>query len=1061
MSEKNKKTKEFFSEKTNKDIYNSRIGGQVALSGFSYQMLSSCYLILTELNSETQFILEGIEDIDKIYSQDNTQIKTYTQIKYSKIKQDASFMKPILKNFLEVYLCDNSSKFRLIYDFSVAKGNMSKLFSTSLDEKALEYWRALILDIKNENNHWTWLNFNFENFIKVISFKKIGTNSLELEIEKNLIKKYKITTNNIPLYLNGLKIYCWKKMSNREEINQLQLDYLIHDIKDDISKGIQNPAHNWIQRINFKHDMSNDTSYYEGKKPTSQDISNELPIRRKKLEEQVKKSIFDNKVTVIKSSSGQGKTTLALQTAFNLKEEYSTYQLSWCNDEKELNNIIMYFESRIKLGEKLLILIDNLDFQLSGWNHLSQKMQEQISYHYKILITVRELDWYNYAGDISNLKMLNVIKIFLSKEDAKEIFLKLKHNKKLHKSISTWEKSWSKVKEKELLIEYVYLLTHGVMLSDRISEQIIQINKTEVGKIKCEILRILSIADICGVKLSIKNLLPQLVEVSQYDFGEILKSMESEFLIKKDDSEKYIEGLHPVRSQHISNRLHEFMEINDTVISVIKISDKNYLAKLFSNFPHLIKNKKNFYSEAVKLLFKSGLDSLILSLQGVFSGTVMKYYHENKSYFDDADNHSALNLVVADSCPFTYFKEFDYKLEILSKLKKIFPTPNMNYLCSIRDSMSKLILFETDIYIFSKTIFELMNKYDTSKFITELNLYAIVAEWLLNIDVNFNLTKKFTLNEIWDNAESYHLETISKIMYLYFCGNKEVFLKYTNQNLPMILTYLKKNTNSLELYISENMLEIHVKYILLPSNLKNSNEESVNRIKNICKTLPIFDFYCADSITPKINLLSEYNLPNDGHKKISLRNIFIMFHQEFASLWSDTIISNYVFDSNKEWLEFWFTVRKDIILFSQKSINIILKLLEGKDISHLTSEFDTLQLTISKNLGRHNGYPQQNKPFSEEKILPPNNFDDISKYFTSILNFSTQILGVIEKKEKEAHLAIMNLNKGLENLEKMQEYFFDLNWKCKDVCFIALPEYVHILFKLLKARRHSKRNKGR
>ena len=209
------------------------------------------------------------------------------------------------------------------------------------------------------------------------------------------------------------------------------------------------------------------------------------------------------------------------------------------------------------------------------------------------------------------------------------------------------------------------------MLSDRISEQIIQINKTEVGKIKCEILRILSIADICGVKLSIKNLLTQLVEVSQYDFSEILKSMESEFLIKKDDSEKHIEGLHPVRSQHISNRLHEFMEINDTVISVIKISDKNYLAKLFSNFPHLIKNKKKFYSEAVKLLFKSGLDSLILSLQGVFSGTVMKYYHENKSCFDDADNHSGLVLVVADSCPFTYFKEFDYKLETLSKLKKI------------------------------------------------------------------------------------------------------------------------------------------------------------------------------------------------------------------------------------------------------------------------------------------------------------------------------------------------------------------------------------------------------
>ena len=51
---------------TIQELQVSRTGGQIALTGFTYQFLYSCYLILSEIDENTVFYLEGTEDIDKI-----------------------------------------------------------------------------------------------------------------------------------------------------------------------------------------------------------------------------------------------------------------------------------------------------------------------------------------------------------------------------------------------------------------------------------------------------------------------------------------------------------------------------------------------------------------------------------------------------------------------------------------------------------------------------------------------------------------------------------------------------------------------------------------------------------------------------------------------------------------------------------------------------------------------------------------------------------------------------------------------------------------------------------
>ncbi|MDE7417948.1 MAG: hypothetical protein K2N44_16870 [Lachnospiraceae bacterium] len=79
-----------------------------------------------------------------------------------------------------------------------------------------------------------------------------------------------------------------------------------------------------------------------------------------------------------------------------------------------------------------MILLDNLDEHLSKWNELAQLMQSDVIQNYKLLVTSRENDWYNYGGDMSNLHAMNIIKPFLLEDEAAEIFRTLQCSGYLH-----------------------------------------------------------------------------------------------------------------------------------------------------------------------------------------------------------------------------------------------------------------------------------------------------------------------------------------------------------------------------------------------------------------------------------------------------------------------------------------------------------------------------------------------------------------------------------------------------------------------------------------------------
>ena len=1008
------------------ELQESRDGGQIALRGYSYQFLYSCNLILSS-GTDTIFTLEGIEDIDTIKCSDGNKTITHIQLKYSTKRQDASFMDSVLKNYLEAYLIDKDRYFKLVYDFSVAAGNLSKLFSGNLDKSSKEFWKTKIDNIRKETSLWNWNNFDFEDFIQRLSFENVKKNSLEKSIEDSLIKNFEINTDNISLFANGIKLLCFDKMEGRGEISHHDITQCIEEIKFDISKGPQNPAHAWIQRIQFSKSDEYSSDYYEGKKATPSDIANNLPVIRPIVEKEIVDSINENTITIIKTSSGQGKTTLALRAISLLTEEYTPYQITRCNNDAELGHIVEYFRMRTRTGEKPLILLDNLDAHLSEWNLLAHLMQTGVAYHYKLLITSRENDWYNYGGDISNLHHLNIIKPSLSEKEAESIYNALRKAEKLHKDITDWKKAWSKIADRQLLIEYVYLLTHGEMIAERISAQMKEIGNASAGGTKFEILRKVCFADVCGIKLETKSLIRGLSAAPDPDIGEALKSLADEFLVHISSEGDYIEGLHPVRSQHIVNRLHEYIPLDETALAIAKIASVSDISVLFSHYPEFDFDKDSFYANVVNMwLCEPDLTRFVHAIRGVFSGSVMQYFKRNKALFDDAYEHGGLMLVATELCPFTKFEGFEHELNTLEKMSEMMPdNPNIQHMIALRDSIPKFRTSKADIYCLCSALYLQLKEIDFTH-IADLNSYAVIVDWLYNIDPLMNLTAKISLNGLWAKAENYSIKTVSSLMYSAFCGNKDEYSTFVTANLPRIISYLKRKTHSHKLQVSADKKEIKVEYLLRAGEITKANDESVSRLSNICRTLPIFETYCSDAIKPQIDLLAAYQIPNDAHKEMPKRNLIITFHQEFNGLWLRTIESNYEFDTIYAWIDHWLDVRTCACDLLAASSTCLHKLLGNRKLGDAGNLFDALHNRYNKMMVAHLSYPREHRPF-EKKPEIPTLFNKAKRdYFDGIQNFANQLISFIKKEEQAKRLTIYNLKVALAALPNVQKFFDDI-----------------------------------
>ncbi|NQX97589.1 MAG: hypothetical protein HRT73_06875 [Flavobacteriales bacterium] len=995
-------------------IAEKRTGGAVNIRGIGFQLSYACNKIVKELSSNDvgkSIRLEGIEDIDVIHIDNNE----YFQLKSSINNLDAfTFWKlRIMQNFLDAYKANPNVKLYLIHNSNISKGKLSDLSNRNISEEILNFWKEKFTKASIEIS-----DIDFEMFLKTIHFVKVSETNLINETLSLLTKRFSLNNGTEQQYLKALfyNVFNWSK--ERVEVSFKDLNKVIQTVTDSFSKGPINPAiqNNWINPVDFDfQNIVQDLGYFDGKSARPEHIIWNLPVPRKEWEKKIGDSLQNYSVTVIKSSSGQGKSTLAWKSAKLLLDKgFSIYELNYCHKWENVAGIKDFLESRLKIGQLPVIVIDGLNSNLAGWKDLAS----QLAYlPIKLLVTTREEDWYRYGLDASKTS-LKIIDIQLSINEAKEIYHQLKKQDKIHASVSSWQPVWERIKGRGLLIEYIYLLTRGQMIRDRINEQIKEVNTEQDAAAKLEILRLVALADVLNISIKTRKLTKHIQENIRFkgDRGEVYKQLELEYYIRLD--QQFVEGLHAVRSHHLLDVLHQTIQVEDTMISLFPLIDEKFIYDYFISVSEHVSEveRKEFYDQLAKLISSHKFSEMVYAIDGLMHGETRTYWINNKEIFDQVAENGALELFLMETLPFT-------KLNIFNSLEESFgdKATNIDFLSEKRNELKKYDYSNSELILFIKCLSKYLGKSDY--FPEKFEGIGFLAQWFHQLGVPFTMKLEYSENELLSILRTKNINEVAEIFkYLAICSSS-MHENFINSNKQEVLSFLKKGTNSLT--IEEHNNDINIEY-LLDNDVDKANEYSVYRINMVYSFLPFYEKYCTKAIMLPFPNEEMYKIVlQNSIKEMPAANIANIFDVHINQIWNRTILYNYSASSTYEWQEQQILLRKQGVEFSKKCTRYFEAQIEGNNSRIRSSSNPLIDQTkrLLMIIRKKKKYPNyslkyfENEEFKSEQRL-------INSWCTSMNNFCNQFVSIIEpKSSNDRNLAIVNLRSALSELLGMQEAY--------------------------------------
>ena len=208
-----------------------------------------------------------------------------------------------------------------------------------------------------------------------------------------------------------------------------------------------------------------------------------------------------------------------------------------------------------------------------------------------------------------------------------------------------------KIADRKLLIEFTYLITHGQMLEERLRTQVQEIDRLGEDPAKLQILRLVSVAQLYGARITSESLLQSVA--FQRDPDLTLQSLEGEYILH---SGGFYEGLHYVRSQHLVSLLHRATPLEKTAITLIQHLDQENL-ELFIGavFTDSMVNHDQLLSVLMERCHHHSLafaNGIVMSL---FTASELTYYRSQKPIFDQAFEgvgSSSITLLCSATLPF-------------------------------------------------------------------------------------------------------------------------------------------------------------------------------------------------------------------------------------------------------------------------------------------------------------------------------------------------------------------------------------------------------------------------
>jgi hypothetical protein len=1011
-------------------LIKKRNGGAVNFRGIQYQVLYSCHLILKNLwnpNSDQSITLEGLEDLDHRQTSVKIDSAEFIQLKSSENKINAGdfWTMGVLQNFLQVYLSDNNSRFRLVYNFKTADGALRHLFEKKLTPDAFAYWKSKLVNYSN-------IPFNVKDFLEKVSYERIALTEITESITKLLFKHWNVNSGTERQFLNALAYSVLEWSKARETIANRDVIALFYDVAHSYSKAVQNEAvkNSRIEAVDYAAGISGDLlSYYDGKAARPHHIAAGMPAERKYWETKIIESLSTDDIVLIRSSSGQGKSTLAWRAGYVLSEKYSVYQLHSVKTWEQANSSLEFLQSRITLGELPLVILDGLDAEMEQWQAL---VQRTAFLPIKYILTSRHEDWSRYGADISAIKLIPM-DISMSRDEAENIFSQLKTGGKLHPEIKDWQPVWEQVLEKGLLIEYTYLLTKGEMINERLTKQIQKLKDDRAPAAKTEILRIVAAADCLYIRIDTQKLVSYItatVTFAGQDRGEVLGELQDEYFINFEGQK--IEGLHPVRSLNLLSLLHQSLPLSETFINLYQLVEPQDKQDFFRHVMlNLDKQQRNiFYKGIAKVLASAPYTEMVYALNGISYAEPQKYWLDNKAQFDEIFESGGLDLFIIETIP-------GKAVNVIDGIIKTMPEHLRANLIRQREILRILPKYgfsQTDLSTMASELLDFINS--PNPFKPSYIGLGHLAKWYMKLDLKLDL--KLGIESLAKSLAKLSLEEIKGLFQFAQLSDPGLYKEFVYSNKAEIINYLRKNTDSFS--IKENENHIVITYIYDADSADTIVQQALKKIESVYNLLPYYKKYDTRVLMlpyPSEHVISV--MKSDGEKSMSPENIPDTSEALYSRIWIDTISRNYEESSAYQWQKNILEIRRKAADWCISALKIIEVVYEGDQIKRDNElpVYATLTSELHASLTPVKAYPKY-AAATADKSEKTKSEKSVNDWFFTLRNASSQFFNLLAPTgENSQNLASINLKALFFKLEQMQAAFHCME-KFTDVHFDSL-----------------------
>ncbi len=273
--------------------------------------------------------------------------------------------------------------------------------------------------------------------------------------------------------------------------------------------------------------------------------------RISKLNE-ISQQFRDKQVVIVHGASGQGKTTIAYRYLHDFFPEQWRFQVKLVENRQHAVNIATALSGQAKvLGIPIVVYIDVSPNDI-GWVELVKQLSTEKNI--QILVTVREEDFRRASISGAEIQFAE-IELKFERLEAEEIYQFL-IKKETPKRFLDFDDVWNRFGQIGPLMEFVYLVTQGDSLRERLLQQVRRIqDEVRSGQFsskELEFLRMVSVVSAFEARLKIKELVQYLQLPSAQRTLELL---ESEYLLRTSENGALVGGLHPIRSTILSDIL--------------------------------------------------------------------------------------------------------------------------------------------------------------------------------------------------------------------------------------------------------------------------------------------------------------------------------------------------------------------------------------------------------------------------------------------------------------------------------------------------------------------------